>query len=207
MRRSAQKFQIQIVADKPWTFQPGARRTDTGHFAVEDEVARFTQGISYDVLVVADEADNFGDDLLYHTTDPPPCRRHPGHGAPAPGRGRSSNGARPSCRSRFLRQARRWATDRDYGAWMAVRAIGEAATRTNSNDPEGIIAFLHGKDFELAASRDRGSPFGHGMASCASRSCWPTTVRWSRFRRSRASCTSSPNSTRWASINRRRNAT
>ena len=45
-----------------WTFIPGARRTDTGHFAIEAEVARFTQGVTYDVLVVADEEDEFGDD-------------------------------------------------------------------------------------------------------------------------------------------------
>jgi ABC transporter substrate binding protein (PQQ-dependent alcohol dehydrogenase system) len=53
--------------------------------------------------------------------------------------------------NRFVRQSERWATDRDFGAWMAVRAIGEAATRTGSVDPRAIVAFLHSKDFELAA--------------------------------------------------------
>src|SRR5215469_12753793 len=57
IRHAAQKFQARIVHEKPWTFVPGARRTDTGHFAIQAEVARFTQGISYDVLVVADEED------------------------------------------------------------------------------------------------------------------------------------------------------
>ncbi|HEU0219042.1 MAG TPA: ABC transporter substrate-binding protein, partial [Stellaceae bacterium] len=63
IRHAAAKFQARIVAEKPWIFVPGARRTDTGHFAIEAEVARFTQGIGYDVLVVADEADDFGDYL------------------------------------------------------------------------------------------------------------------------------------------------
>src|SRR5205814_5645457 len=61
IRHAAKKFGARVVQEKPWTFVPGARRTDTGHFAIQAEVARFTQGISYDVLVVADEADEFGD--------------------------------------------------------------------------------------------------------------------------------------------------
>src|ERR1700746_715347 len=56
IRHAAQKFQAHLVQEKPWTFVPGARRTDTGHFAIQAEVARFTQGITYDLLVVADEA-------------------------------------------------------------------------------------------------------------------------------------------------------
>src|SRR6516165_10850337 len=52
IRHAVQKFQAHIVQEKPWTFVPGARRTDTGHFAIQAEVARFTQGISYDVLIV-----------------------------------------------------------------------------------------------------------------------------------------------------------
>ena len=42
-------------------------------------------------------------------------------------------------------------TERDYAAWMAVRAVGEAATRTKSNDPATIDRYLRGKEFELAA--------------------------------------------------------
>jgi ABC transporter substrate binding protein (PQQ-dependent alcohol dehydrogenase system) len=42
-------------------------------------------------------------------------------------------------------------TDRDYAAWMAVRAIGEAASRTQSTDPAVISAFIRSKRFELAA--------------------------------------------------------
>ena len=72
IRHAAQKFQAHIVKEKPWTFVPGARRTDTGHFAIQAEVARFTQGIGYDVLVAADEADEFGDQLSYRTFDPRP---------------------------------------------------------------------------------------------------------------------------------------
>jgi len=42
-------------------------------------------------------------------------------------------------------------TDRDYAAWMAVRAVGEAATRSKSIDPAVIAAFIRSDQFELAA--------------------------------------------------------
>jgi ABC transporter substrate binding protein (PQQ-dependent alcohol dehydrogenase system) len=150
IRHAAQKFQAHIVKEKPWTFVPGARRTDTGHFAIQAEVARFTQGISYDVLVVADEEDEFGDDLSYRTFDPRPVAGTQGLVPSAWARPHEQWGA-TQLQDRFLHQAKRWMTDRDYAAWMAVRAIGEAATRSKSTDPATISAFMRGDRFELAA--------------------------------------------------------
>jgi ABC transporter substrate binding protein (PQQ-dependent alcohol dehydrogenase system) len=150
IRHAAQKFQARIVQEKPWTFVPGARRTDTGHFAVQAEVARFTQGVSYDVLVVADEGDEFGDELPYRTFDPRPVAGTQGLVPSAWARPHEQWGA-TQLQNRFLRQANRWMTDRDYAAWMAVRAIGEAAVRSNSTDPATIVAFLRSNRFELAA--------------------------------------------------------
>jgi ABC transporter substrate binding protein (PQQ-dependent alcohol dehydrogenase system) len=150
IRHAALKFQAHIVMEKPWTFVPGARRTDTGHFAIQAEVARFTQGISYDVLVVADEEDEFGDDLSYRTFDPRPVAGTQGLVPSAWARPHEQWGA-TQLQDRFLRQAKRWMTDRDYAAWMAVRAIGEAATRSKSTDPAAISAFLRSDHFELAA--------------------------------------------------------
>jgi ABC transporter substrate binding protein (PQQ-dependent alcohol dehydrogenase system) len=150
IRHAAKKFGARIAADKPWTFTPGARRTDTGHFAIQDEVARFTQGVSYDVLIVADEDDDFGDDLSYHTFDPRPVAGTQGLVPSAWARPHEQWGA-TQLQERFLHQAKRWMTDRDYAAWMAVRAIGEAATRSKSTDPAAIVAFLRSDRFELAA--------------------------------------------------------
>jgi ABC transporter substrate binding protein (PQQ-dependent alcohol dehydrogenase system) len=150
IRHAALKFQARIVEEKPWTFVPGARRTDTGHFAIQAEVARFTQGISYDVLVVADEEDEFGDDLSYRTFDPRPVAGTQGLVPTAWARPHEQWGA-TQLQDRFLHQAKRWMTDRDYAAWMAVRAIGEAATRSKSIDPAAILAFMRSDRFELAA--------------------------------------------------------
>jgi len=150
VRHAAQKFRARIVEEKPWTFVPGARRTDTGHFAIQAEVARFTQGVSYDVLVVADEEDEFGDYLSYRTFDPRPVAGTQGLVPSAWARPHEQWGA-TQLQERFLRQAKRWMTDRDYAAWMAVRAIGEAATRAKSTDPAVIAAFMRSDRFELAA--------------------------------------------------------
>jgi ABC transporter substrate binding protein (PQQ-dependent alcohol dehydrogenase system) len=150
VRHAALKFQARIVQEKPWTFVPGARRTDTGHFAIQAEVARFTQGVTYDVLVVADEADEFGDYLSYRTFSPRPVAGTQGLVPTAWARPHEQWGA-TQLQERFLHQAKRWMTDRDYAAWMAVRAIGEAATRSNSTDPAAIAAYMRSDRFELAA--------------------------------------------------------
>ena len=150
LRRSARKFQMRIAADKPWTYQPGAQRTDTGHVSIGAEVARFTQGLSYDVLVVADTADEFGDDLAYRTTDPRPVAGTHGLVPAAWARPFEQWGA-TQLQARFQKQAGRPMTARDFGAWMAVRAVGEAASRGNTADPAAIGAFLRGPKFELAA--------------------------------------------------------
>ena len=150
IRHAALKFQARIVQEKPWTFVPGARRTDTGHFAIQAEVARFTQGVSYDVLVVADDEDEFGDDLSYRTFDPRPVAGTQGLVPTAWARPHEQWGA-TQLQERFLHQAKRWMTDRDYAVWMAVRAIGEAATRAKSADPAAIVAFMRSDRFELAA--------------------------------------------------------
>ena len=150
IRHAGLKFQAHIVEEKPWTFIPGAKRTDTGHFAIQAEVARFTQGINYDVLVVADEDDEFGDDLSYRTYDPRPVAGTQGLVPSAWARPHEQWGA-TQLQNRFLRQAKRWMTDRDYAAWMAVRAVGEAATRSKSTDPAVIAAFMRSDHFDLAA--------------------------------------------------------
>jgi len=51
---------------------------------------------------------------------------------------------------RFFKATSRWMTDNDYGAWLAVRAVGEAATRGSTSDPVKIAEFMRGKDFDLA---------------------------------------------------------
>jgi len=150
LRRSARKFGLRLAADKPWTYQPGAQRTDTGHMGTAAEAARFTQGLSYDVLVVADTAGAFGDDLAYRQTDPRPVAGTHGLVPAAWSRPFEQWGA-TQMQLRFQKAAGRPMTVRDFGAWMAVRAVGEAATRSGSTDPATVGAYLRSPRFELAA--------------------------------------------------------
>jgi ABC transporter substrate binding protein (PQQ-dependent alcohol dehydrogenase system) len=150
VERSVKKFGAKLVATKPWTFEPGARRTDTGHFAISAEVARFTQGLSYDVLVVADEESAFGSEIPFRTTDPRPVAGTQGLMPTAWARPFEQWGA-TQLQNRFRRAAGHWMSERDYAAWMAVRAIGEAATRARSGDGDAIRQFLSSDKMELAA--------------------------------------------------------
>jgi len=150
VERSIKKFGAKLVATKPWTFDRGARRTDTGHYAIAAEVARFTQGLSYDVLVVADEGGTFGSELPFRTTDPRPVVGTQGMMATAWARPFEQWGA-TQLQNRFRREVGRWMSERDYAAWMAVRAIGEAATRARSGNADAILGFIRSDKFDLAA--------------------------------------------------------
>jgi ABC transporter substrate binding protein (PQQ-dependent alcohol dehydrogenase system) len=150
VERAIKKFGARLVESKPWTFEPGARRTDSGHFQIASEVASFTQGVSYDVLVVADEEDNFGSDMPFRTTDPRPVAGTQGLTPVAWARPFEQWGA-TQLQNRFRRQTQRWMTERDYAAWIAVRAVGEAATRSRSADQDQIAQFIHGNQFKVAA--------------------------------------------------------
>jgi len=154
VRRAIAKFHATLVEEKPWTYQPGSRRSDTGHYAESAEVAHFTQGISYhffwiyDILVIADEEDAFGDYFDYATDDPRPIAGTHGLRAAGWARPHQEWGA-TQLQDRFRHQAKRWMTDRDYAAWLAVRAAGESATRTQSVDPAAITAYMRSDKFEL----------------------------------------------------------
>jgi len=149
IRHAAEKFQIAISADRAWSFNPAAQQADTGHYQVNDEVVKATQGVTYDLLVVADEADNFGDDLAYRTEAPRPVAGTQGL-VPTAWSHAMDEYASTQLQTRFHRTEGRWMTPEDYGGWLAVRAIGEAATRAATADPKKIIAYLHGADFSVS---------------------------------------------------------
>jgi len=158
LRRSAKRFGARIVEEKTWSFEDANRRVDTGHVTMQSEVPTFTQGREHDVLVVADEAEAFGEYLAYRTWLPRPVAGTHGLVPTAWSRVHEQWGA-TQLHSRFERQAGRWMRPRDYAAWMAVRAVGEAATRTGSADPAVLAAFIRGPDFSLPAFKGQGLSF------------------------------------------------
>jgi len=111
---------------------------------------------AYDVLVVADELDEFGDYLAYRTTDPRPVAGTQGLVPTVWHRTHEQWGA-AQLQSRFKTAAKRPMTARDHNSWTAVRVVGEAAAQARSADPDRLIATINGPAFTLSAFR--GTPF------------------------------------------------
>jgi hypothetical protein len=124
--RASTKFGLRLRAEKTWAFDADMRRN------AAQEVPLFTQALGdYDVLLVADEIHDFGRYIAYNTWDPRPVAGSEGLARRWPGRAWSSNGARRSCNRASPRPSGRDMRPKDYAAWAAMRAIGEAVTRTN----------------------------------------------------------------------------
>lgn len=153
MKASITKFHAKLVAEKAWDYQPGSKRADTGQYAMTQQVANFTQGTDYDVLVVADLDDEFGDYLSYATYTPRPVAGTHGLVPSAWARPHQGWGA-TQLQDRFLRLAKRWMLDPDYDAWLAVRAIGEAATRAQSTDAGKIMSYMRSDKFQLGGYKE-----------------------------------------------------
>ncbi len=144
IRRSAKKFGARIVAEKNWDYGPDARRT------AQSEVPVFTQGVDYHVLIVADEVGEFGEYLMYRTWDPRLVAGTQGL-VPTVWHRTHEQWGSVQLQNRFRESYGRWMAPVDYTVWMAVRTIGEAATRTRSTDPSMIAAYIRSDEFELAA--------------------------------------------------------
>jgi len=144
LKSSAKKFNIKIKEEKTWDFTSDLRRT------AGKEVPIFTKGSNYDVLVVADEAGEFGEYLAYRTWDPRPIAGTQGLKPNSWHRTHEQWGA-TQMQNRFRRESGRWMTEVDYHAWTAVRALGETITRTQSNDVKKVQEYLLGDKFGLGA--------------------------------------------------------
>jgi len=148
IERSAKKFGAQIVGRKNWSGNFDARRS------AQSEVPLFTQGPDYDVLIVADEIGDFGDNLLFNTWDPRPVAGTQGLTPQTWGRAVEQWGA-AQLQERFFARARRWMQPRDYAAWAALRSLGEAALRSRSVEYDKINAFIRSDRFRLAGFKGR----------------------------------------------------
>lgn len=150
-RASAKKFGAKIVEERVYEDTGGGRRSDSGSVQTQRQMPVLTQGApAYDVLVAADESEVFAGYLPYHTFDPRPVA---GSGGLVPTNWDAAHeqwGAQ-QLQNRFMQTYHRMMNARDNSAWLAMRMIGEAATRTASNDPDKLRAFLLGPDFSIAA--------------------------------------------------------
>ena len=150
-RRSARKFGARIVEEREFEDTGGARRTDTGHVLVQRQIPVFTQRAEdHDLIIAADETDVFAAYLPFHIWDPAPVAGsaglrplswHPAHEA----------WGATQFQRRFEKMANRRMRAADYHAWLALRVIGEAASRTKSGDAMMLRDYAMSDAFELAA--------------------------------------------------------
>jgi len=142
IKRSAKKFAMKIVDEKTWLHTYDARRT------AQSDVPVFTQVSDYDVLVVADEQGLFGEYLSYRSWLPRPVIGTQGLHATAWHKTHEQWGA-VQIQNRFKALANRQMLEEDYAAYLALRSIGEAVTRTREISASAIKTFLLGDEFKL----------------------------------------------------------
>lgn len=153
IRRSATKFQLRLRGEKTWTFDADMRRT------ASQEVPLFTQDFrDHHILVVADEAEDFGRYIAYNTWLPRPVAGSEGV-VPRAWSDVVEQWGAAQLQSRFEDLAGRGMQDEDYAAWAALRSIGEAVTRTGTGDAETIREYLLSDAFELAGFKGRPMSF------------------------------------------------
>ena len=150
-RRAAAKFGERVVETRTYEDTGGARRTDSGHIQVQAQMPVFTQRApDHHVLVAADESQVFAAWLPYHTWDPVPVAGSAGL-VPTSWHPAMEAWGGTQLQARFEKQSNRPMRPEDYTAWMALRVVGEAATRSRSTDPDGLRDYILGPDFELGA--------------------------------------------------------
>lgn len=149
-RRSAEKFGAQIVEEREYEDTGGARRTDSGHVQVQAQIPVFTQrAADHDLVMTADEADVFAAYMPYLTWDPRPVAGSAGL-VPRSWHPAMEAWGGTQFQNRFESLANRQIREDDYQAWLALRIVGEAATRTQSGDPEVLKDFILSPDFDVA---------------------------------------------------------
>ena len=148
LKRSAKRFGMKVIAEKKWQHTYDARRT------AQSDIPVFTQVDDYDVLVVADEQGLFGEYISYRSWLPRPVIGTQGLVATAWHRTHEQWGA-VQIQNRFKALANRQMQEQDYAAYLAIRAIGEAATRTKKVDAASVKAYLLSERFKLQGYKGR----------------------------------------------------
>ena len=151
LRRAATRFGGEIVAEKLFEDTGTARRTDSGIVQIQRQMPVFTQDLpDHDVVLVADESEVFGTYVPNRTWIPRPVAGTAGL-VPTAWHPASEQWGGTQIQNRFAKKNGRRMLSKDMSAWTAVRIIGDAATRTNSADPQKISDFIRADDYSIAA--------------------------------------------------------
>lgn len=150
-RRAAKKFGAKIIEERVYEDLGAGRRSDSGHTQTQRQMPALTQNApTHDVLLAVDENDVFGGYLPYRTWEPRPVVGSAGLFPTNWDPGHEQWGAH-QLQNRFRQNYRRGMNARDNAAWLAMRMIGEATTRTQSGAPDKLREFMRSPDFSIAA--------------------------------------------------------
>lgn len=152
IRRTAQTYGIKLVKDKSWSFDTDLRRT------ASKELLIFTRASEYDAVIVADVTGDFGEFVLHNTWLPRPIAGTQGLVPLAWHRVVEQWGA-AQLQSRFDKHHNRWMISVDYAAWVAVRAVAEAVTKTSKTDKKSVYKYILSEHFALAGFKGRALSF------------------------------------------------
>lgn len=147
-RRAAGKFGATLVEDRTFEDTGGSRRTDSGHVMVQRQLPLETQDVrEHDLVVAADATDYFARYLSYHLWTPRPVMGSGGL-RPVSFHGAHEAWGATQFQTRFEALTGRYVRPEDYNTWLALRVIGEAVTRANTAEPEGVRDYALSDAFE-----------------------------------------------------------
>jgi len=150
-RRAAEKFGARIVEARIFEDTGGSRRTDSGHVLVQRQLPTFMQGAAdHDLVIAADATDYFANYLPFHLWTPRPVMGSGGL-RPVTMHGAHEAWGATQFQTRFEELAGRYVRPEDYNVWLALRAVGEAVTRTETAAPDVLRDYALSDEFELAA--------------------------------------------------------
>jgi ABC transporter substrate binding protein (PQQ-dependent alcohol dehydrogenase system) len=159
VERAAGRFGGKIVEEREYKFDAVNPRTDSGHQQIQTQMPELTQAApAHDVVWVADTVEGFGEYVPYRVYDARPVVGTQGLTAVAWHRSYEQY-AGMQMQNRFERFAKRVMIERDYSAWIAVRAIGEAVTRSGKTAVPDLRAYLLSDAFTVAGFKGEGLSF------------------------------------------------
>lgn len=153
IKRAAGRFGANIVDVREYKDISGGRRDDIGTIPPGKQAsanAAFAADTGYQIIVVADEGQQFGPFMPYRGGgDARPVAGTTGLTATTWSPGHEKWGA-TQANNHFEKDFKRVMLPIDYQAYVAARTIGEAVTRNDDADFATIAAFIHGPELQLA---------------------------------------------------------
>ena len=153
IKRAASRFGASIVDVREYKDVSGGRRDDVGVIPPGKQAsagAAFAATPEYQIIVVADEGQQFGPYMPYRGGAlPRPVAGTTGLIATTWSPGHEKWGA-TQANNNFEKDFGRLMLPLDYQAYVAARTVGDAITRNPDNDFATIAAFIQGPELQVA---------------------------------------------------------